>query len=79
MLKIKKNAYKTYQDYYSNKAFVKRTENYFKKILINYNKEIYNFHNFEKINLYLKIFTLNIIKIFKKVLNKILNRKKFVY
>ena len=79
MLKIKKNAHKTYQDYYANKVFVKRTESYFRKIINNYNGKIYNFNNYEKINLKIKIFILNIIKFFKKLFNKVLNRKKFVY
>lgn len=79
MLKIKKNAYKTYQDYYSNKVFIKRTENYFRKIFNNYNGEIYDFNNLEKINLYCKICILNTIKILKKIFNKFLNRKTFVY
>ena len=79
MSKIKKNAYKTYQDYYSNKVFVNRTENYFREILNDYNGKIYDFNSFEKINLKLKIFILNTIKISKKIINKILNRKKFVY
>ena len=79
MSKIKKNAYKTYQDYYSNKVFVNRTENYFREILNDYNGKIYDFNSFEKINLKLKIFILNTKKISKKIINKILNRKKFVY
>ncbi len=79
MSKIKKNAYKTYKDYYSNKIFVKRTEKYFQEIFNDYDGKIYNLDNAEKINLHLKIFILNTIKIFKKIFNKILNRRKFIY
>lgn len=79
MSKIKKNAYQTYKDYYSNKIFVKRTEKYFQEIFNDYDGKIYNLDNAEKINLHLKIFILNTIKIFKKIFNKILNRRKFIY
>ena len=78
-LKIKDNAYKTYQEYYSNKIFVKRIESYFKVILNDYNEINYRFNFKEKIILKCKIFTLNIIKLIKKIFFKLLNIKKFVY
>tara|TARA_B100000795_G_scaffold269949_1_gene261308 strand:+ start:3118 stop:4290 length:1173 start_codon:yes stop_codon:yes gene_type:complete len=79
MLQIKNNAYKTYQEYYSNKIFVKRIESYFKVILNDYNEINYKFNFKEKIILKCKIFTLNIIKLIKKIFFKLLNIKKFVY
>ena len=79
MIKIRKNAFKTYQDYYSNKVFVKRIESYFKLIANDYDKKIYKFNNIDKFILKIKIIVFNIIKIIKKILYKILRIKKFVY
>ena len=79
MLQIKNNAYKTYQEYYSNKIYVKRIESYFKVILNDYNQVNYRFNYKEKIILKCKIFILNIIKLIKKIFFKLLNIKKFVY
>mgnify|MGYP001237908085 CR=1 FL=1 len=47
MIKIRKNAFKTYQDYYSNKVFVKRIESYFKLIANDYDKELCIWHEKE--------------------------------
>jgi len=79
MSRIRDNAYKTYQEYYSNKIYVKRIESYFKVILNDYNEINYRFNFKEKIILKCKIFALNMIKLIKKIFFKLLNIKKFVY
>lgn len=77
--KLKKNAYKTYKEYYSNKKFVKRMEKYFKLIAKDYKNKIYKFSTLEKIIIKIKILYLNIIKLLKKIFFKLFNIKKFVY
>ena len=79
MLHLRKNAYKTYNEYYSNKIFVKRLENYFKIIKKDYNSKIYHFDKTDQIILKFKILVFNLIKVSKKIIYKIFNIKKFVY
>jgi len=79
MIKIRKNAFKTYQNYYSNKIFVKRVESYFELIANDNNKKIFTFNNTDKFILKFKILILNTIKLTKKIFYKMLGIKKFVY
>lgn len=75
---IVNNGYLTYKKYYSNKAFVKRMEGYFLKILKNPNK-IKNINPIYDNILYLLFKSLlkKILIILKKIYFKIFNIKKF--